>query len=176
MLLDLRVHVGNFELLPQIVTHWERTAKSLSKTLALCELVESFKEARKNQKPKLGKDTLAEDRFVTGRLLEVLGSEIEVHEVTPKLIQKVVDTGNSDSSRRKLFKVTSLFFDFAHSEKALLINPFGELERPQVRYVVPGMITPDEFAARLRLAESEFPELLPCWPAPGLAVFGAKSS
>jgi integrase len=164
----LRAHVGNLELLPEIVTHWEKTAKALSKKFSLSELVERFKEARKNQKPKLGKDTLAEDRFVTRRLLEVLGSGIEVHEVTSKLIQKAVDTGNSDSSRRKLFKVASLLFDFARSEKALLINPFDELERPQVRYVVPAIITPDQFAARLRLADSEFPELVPFLACSGL--------
>jgi hypothetical protein len=46
-----RAHVGNLELLPAIVTHWERTAK-----------------------PKgLDKATLSEDRYISRRLQKHLG-------------------------------------------------------------------------------------------------------
>ena len=38
----LRAHVGNLELLPAIVTHWERTAKPISRPLKVEELCKAF--------------------------------------------------------------------------------------------------------------------------------------
>src|SRR6516165_11373013 len=38
----LRAHVGNLELLPAIVTHWERTAKPISRPLKVEELCKDF--------------------------------------------------------------------------------------------------------------------------------------
>src|SRR5215472_14179552 len=38
----LRAHVGNLELLPTIVTHWERTAKPISRPLKVEELCKAF--------------------------------------------------------------------------------------------------------------------------------------
>jgi hypothetical protein len=38
----LRAHVGNLELLPAIVTHWERTAKPFTRPLKVEELCKAF--------------------------------------------------------------------------------------------------------------------------------------
>ena len=38
----LRAHVGNLELLPAIVTHWERTAKPITRPLKVEELCKAF--------------------------------------------------------------------------------------------------------------------------------------
>ena len=38
----LRAHVGNLDLLPAIVTHWERTAKPISRPLNVEELCKAF--------------------------------------------------------------------------------------------------------------------------------------
>ena len=38
----LRAHVGNLELLPAIVSHWERTAKPITRTLKVEELCKAF--------------------------------------------------------------------------------------------------------------------------------------
>src|SRR5208283_4548908 len=38
----LRAHVGNLELLPAIVTHWERTAKPITRPLKVEELCKTF--------------------------------------------------------------------------------------------------------------------------------------
>jgi hypothetical protein len=38
----LRAHVGNLELLPAIVTHWERTAKPITRPLKVAELCKAF--------------------------------------------------------------------------------------------------------------------------------------
>ena len=38
----LRAHVGNLELLPAIVTHWERTAKPISRPLKVEELCKAL--------------------------------------------------------------------------------------------------------------------------------------
>ena len=38
----LRAHVGNLELLPAIVTHWERTAKPITRLLKVEELCKAF--------------------------------------------------------------------------------------------------------------------------------------
>jgi hypothetical protein len=38
----LRAHVGNLELLPAIVTHWERTAKPITRPLKVEQLCKAF--------------------------------------------------------------------------------------------------------------------------------------
>jgi hypothetical protein len=38
----LRAHVGDFELLPAIVTHWERTAKPITRPLKVEDLCKAF--------------------------------------------------------------------------------------------------------------------------------------
>ncbi len=164
----LRAHVGNLELLPEIVTHWERTAKALTEPLLVAELVERFTAYRKERKPKLGRATLGEDRFVTSRFLASVG-DVPAHEVTPGLIQKFLNTATGDSIRRKFFKVTSLLFDFAGTERAIVLNPFEEIERPEVPYAVPDILTPEQFAKRLRVADQQFPELLPFLAIAGFA-------
>ena len=155
----LRAHVGNLELLPEIVTHWERTKKALAQTLTVAELVERFTSFRKGQK--LSRATFGEDKFVTTRFVGLVG-EIPAHEVTPKHIHQFINTASGDSIKRKFYKVTSLLFDFARiHEKAIVANPFDEIERPKVPYAVPGILTPEQFAQRLRLADTEYPEVLP---------------
>ncbi|MBV8413860.1 MAG: hypothetical protein JO251_01445, partial [Verrucomicrobia bacterium] len=56
----LRAHVGNLELLPAIVTHWERTAKPISRPLKVEELCKAFVLYRQGKG--LDKATLSEDR------------------------------------------------------------------------------------------------------------------
>jgi len=46
----LRAHVGNLELLPPIVTHWERTAKPTIRPLKVEELCEAFVLYREKQR------------------------------------------------------------------------------------------------------------------------------
>ena len=67
----LRAHVGNLELLPAIVTHWERTAKPISRSLRVEELCEAFVLYR--QSKGLDKATLSEDRYISKRLQKHLG-------------------------------------------------------------------------------------------------------
>jgi len=55
----LRAHVGNLELLPAIVTHWERTAKPITRPLKVEELCKAFVLYR--QSKGLDKATLSED-------------------------------------------------------------------------------------------------------------------
>src|SRR5208283_3849677 len=58
----LRAHVGNLELLPAIVTHWERTAKPITRPLKVEELCKDFVLYR--QSKGLDKATLSEDRYI----------------------------------------------------------------------------------------------------------------
>ena len=62
----LRAHVGNLELLPAIVTHWERTAKPITGPLKVEDLCKAFVLYRHGKG--LDKGTLSEDRYISKRL------------------------------------------------------------------------------------------------------------
>jgi hypothetical protein len=65
----LRAHVGNLELLPAIVTHWERTAKRITRPLKVEELCKAFVFYREGKG--LDKATLSEDRYISRRLQNI---------------------------------------------------------------------------------------------------------
>ena len=67
----LRAHVGNLGLLPAIVTHWERTAKQITRPLKVEELCKAFVLYREGKG--LDKATLSEDRYISRRLQKHLG-------------------------------------------------------------------------------------------------------
>jgi integrase len=156
----LRAHVGNLEQLPAIVTHWERTAKSLTNPLTVTDLVEAFTAFRKARKPPLDRATLGEDKFVTTRFAAFAG-ELPAHEVTASVVRKFLATATGEQIARKLYKVTSIMFDYARAERVIVVNPFDEIDRPQVSYASPAILTPEQFATRLRHADKHFPELVP---------------
>jgi integrase len=154
----LRAHVGNLDQLPQIVGHWERTAKAITQPLsidALCKAYVLYRESRG-----LDKGTLSEDRYVAKRLREHLGDQ-KAHEVGPAEIRSFLATATGESIERKLYKVTSLIFAYGREGRAIVINPFDELKRPQVSYAIPGILKPAEFKALLVAAEEKVPDLLP---------------
>jgi hypothetical protein len=67
----LRAHVGNLELLPAIVTHWERTAQPNTRPLKVEELCKAFVLYREGKG--LDKATLSEDRCISRRVQKHLG-------------------------------------------------------------------------------------------------------
>src|SRR5258708_18742187 len=102
----LRAHVGNLELLPAIVTHWERTAKPITRPLKVEELCKAFVLYR--QSKGLDKATLSEDRYISKRLQKHLGGYM-AHELGIAEIRSFLDTAKtSDSLEHKLYKVGSL--------------------------------------------------------------------
>jgi hypothetical protein len=117
----LRAHVGNLELLPEIVVHWERTAKAITQPLtvkALCKAFVSYRETKG-----LGKGTLSEDRYVARRLRDQLGRHM-AQEITPADIRAFLDSATGKQIERKLYKVASLMFDYAKEQRVTIINPF----------------------------------------------------
>jgi hypothetical protein len=67
----LRAHVGNLELLPAIVTHWERTAQPITRPLKVEELCKAFVLYREGKG--VDKATLSEDRCISRRVQKHLG-------------------------------------------------------------------------------------------------------
>jgi hypothetical protein len=65
----LKAHVGNLELLPVIVTHWERTARPIIRPLKVEELCKAFVLYREGKG--LDKATLSEDRYISKRLQNI---------------------------------------------------------------------------------------------------------
>jgi len=59
----LRAHVGNLELSPAIGTHWERTAKPITRPLKVEVLCKAFVLYREGKG--LDKATLSEDRYIS---------------------------------------------------------------------------------------------------------------
>jgi hypothetical protein len=84
----LRAHVANLELLPAIVTHWERTAKPIARPLKVEELCKAFVLYREGKG--FDKATLSEDRYISRRLQKYLGG-YTAHELGVAEIRSGVD-------------------------------------------------------------------------------------
>src|SRR6202011_1922343 len=163
----LRAHVGNLELLPAIVTHWERTAKLIPCPLKVEELCKAFVLYR--QSKGLDKATLSEDRYITKRLQKHLGGYM-AHVLGIAEIRSFLDTAKtSDSLEHKLYKVGSLIFAYGKEQQVLVLNPFDEIDRPKVAYTVPEILEPAQFKRLLETAEEEVPELIPFLAMAGFA-------
>ena len=112
----LRAHVGNLELLPAIVTHWERTAKPITRPLKVEELCKAFVLYR--QSKGLDKATLSEDRYISKRLQKRLGGYM-AHELGIAEIRSFLDSAKtSDSLEHKLHKVGSLIFAYGRETRS----------------------------------------------------------
>src|SRR6516162_8776030 len=98
----LKAHVENLALLPEIVGHWERTAKTITNPLRVDDLCRAYVVYR--QTKSLNKGTLAEDRYVARRLRDRLGRKL-AHEITRADIRRLLDGATSESTARKIYKV-----------------------------------------------------------------------
>ena len=105
----LRAHVGNLELLPAIVTHWERTAKPITRPLKVEELCNAFVLYRQGKG--LDKATLSEDRYISKRLQKHLGGymahELGIAEIRSFL--KVRDFCGTTCNTRRTSHERSLY-------------------------------------------------------------------
>src|SRR5260370_25057211 len=113
----LRAHVGNLELLPAIVTHWERTAKPITRPLKVEELCKAFVLYRESKG--LDKATLSEDRYISKRLQKHLGGYM-AHELGIAEIRSFLDTAKtSDSLEHKLSNARPFIFTSANAHRLL---------------------------------------------------------
>jgi integrase len=162
----LRAHVKNLDLLPEIIGHWERTAKTIINPMTVADLCEQF--VRNRQAKRLSKRTLAEDRYIARRLSDRLGRKL-AHEITLADIRRLLDGATSESSARKLFKVASLIFDHGKENRVVVLHPMLEMKRPQISYAIPGILSCVQFRTLLTVADSKFPDLLPFLALAGFA-------
>jgi integrase len=162
----LRAHVGNLNLLPEIVSHWERTAKKITNPLRVDALARAFVVYRAQRK--LDKRTLAEDRYIARRVSDRLGNKL-AHEVTRSDIRGLLDSAPSQTIARKLYKVTSLIFEYGKENGVIAVHPMLDMQRPQITYAVPGILSPVQFRTLLTVAEAKFPDLLPFLALAGFA-------
>ena len=162
----LRAHIGNLDQLPKIIGHWERTAKAIKQSFTIEQLAKAYVSYRDTQE--LNPATKGEDRYVAKRLTKRLG-DLLAHEIGPAEIRSFLDEATSDSIKRKLYKVTSLIFQYAREHRIIVINPFDELKRPRVRYAIPGILAPEEFKQLLMTAESKVSDLFPFLALAGFA-------
>jgi integrase len=162
----LRAELGTLDSLPEILSHWKSTAKTITNPLTVAELGKQYLAYRATLD--LSKHSKIEDKFVIGRITARLG-KVPAHQVTEAQIRDFLATGKSHSIKRKLYKVGSLLFDYARQEKALMINPFSEFDRPKVTDSVTGILSVDVFSKLLGAADKEFPALLPYIALAGFA-------
>jgi integrase len=162
----LRAHVGNLELLPEIVSHWERTAKTITNPLTVDALARTFAIYRAQRK--LDKRTLAEDRYIARRVSDRLGRKL-AHEITRADIRGLLDSAPSQTTARKLYKVTSLIFDYGKENGVIAVHPMLDMQRPRIAYSVPGILLCSQFRSLLTIADTKFPDLLPFLALAGFA-------
>lgn len=152
----LRAHVGNLEQLPEIVAHWNRTAKDIREIITVKELCRRYVLDRKSRVSNKG--TLSEDRFVARRLASSTGA-INAHEMHLSDVSAFLDTATGEAIRRKFYKIGSLIFKFARDNGHVILNCFDEIKRPKISYTTPGILTPEEFRQLLIAAQSK-PDVL----------------
>src|SRR4029453_10160019 len=117
---------------------------------------------------KLARTTLADDRYIARRLVDQLGQKL-AHEVTRADLRKLLDQAPSQSTARKIYKVASLIFDHGKENGVLSIHPMADMDRPEVAYVIPGILSCSEFRNLLSTAEAKFPDQVPFVALAGLA-------
>jgi integrase len=62
-----------------------------------------------------------------------------------------------------------LIFAYGREQRALVLNPFDDIDRPEVAYTVPEILEPAKFKQLLATAEEEVPELIPFLAMAGFA-------
>jgi site-specific recombinase XerD len=162
----LRAHVQNLSLLPEIVSHWERTAKTITNPLTVDDLCRAYVAYR--QTKNLDKRTLAEDRYIARRLRDQLGRKL-AHEITRADIRRLLDSAMSQSIARKIYKVTSLIFHYGKENSVIAVHPMLDMDRPQIAYAIPGILSCAQFRVLLTTAETKVPTLLPFLALAGFA-------
>jgi integrase len=92
------------------------------------------------------------------------------HELGIAEIRSFLDSAKtSDSLEHKLYKVGSLIFAYGREQRALVLSPFDDIDRPEVAYTVPEILEPAKFKQLLATAEEEVPELIPFLAMAGFA-------
>ena len=92
------------------------------------------------------------------------------HELGVAEIRSFLDAAKtSHSLEHKLYKVGSLIFAYGKEQRVLVLNPFDEIDRPKVAYMVPEILEPVQFKKLLETAEEEVPELIPFLAMAGFA-------
>lgn len=162
----LQNRLGDLSLLPEIINHWERTAKAVRKPLVVADLCAEYVEDRRTKN--FRKSTLGDEKWVCTKFSEQF-ADLEAHKVTALHIRKFLDTATSDSTGRKFYKVVSQMFDFGRERHVVVLNPCAEIARPKIAFKDPAIITPRIFETLLCTAEAEFPALLPYIAIAGFA-------
>jgi len=62
-----------------------------------------------------------------------------------------------------------LIFAYGREQRALVLSPFDDIDRPEVAYTVPEILEPAKFKQLLATAEEEVPELIPFLAMAGFA-------
>jgi integrase len=162
----LQNRVGDLSLLPEIVDHWERTAKAVRNPLVVADLCTEYVKYRRTKS--FGKSTLGDEKWVCTKFSEQF-ADLDAHKVTALNIREFLDTATSDSTGRKFYKVVSQMFDFGRERQVVVLNPCAEIMRPKIAFKEPAIITPAIFETLLRTAQAEFPTLLPYIVVAGFA-------
>jgi hypothetical protein len=89
------------------------------------------------------------------RLQKHLGDYM-AHELGIAEIHSFPDTAKtSDSLEHKLYKVGSLIFAYGREQRAFVLSPFDDSDRPEVAYTVPEILERAKFKQLLATAEEE---------------------
>jgi integrase len=162
----LQNRLGDLSLLPEVVTHWEKTAKTIKRPLAVHGLCDEYVAYRKTRN--IAVSTLADDKWVcaifAGRL-----NDLRAHDVTTLHVRQFLDSAPSQSSAKKFYKVVSQMFDYAREQHIIILNPCADIKRPQVAYKDPEIIRPAVFKTLLEGAKAQFSALLPYLALAGFA-------
>jgi integrase len=158
----LKNRLGDLNKLPEIVDHYERTAKAVTEPMqvpVLCNLFLAQPRKRRCQ----------------GELQHLINAfklacfHDMAHEVTPEQIRRFLESSTSPTQARNRYRALSVLFKFARERRAIVIDPLAEVKRPRVQVSAPGILTVQEFTQLLQTAQGGFSELIPYLTIAGFA-------
>jgi integrase len=171
-LMFFRQHVGDLNLMPEVVRHWLTTSAVAIKPITITDLVTGFLVWRSQQ----GQWTRSTAEDTTSRLRVVTQSlgDCFVHELTTSDIENFLSVRDSPGTRSKFLNKFKPLFRYAKRNRHIVIDPTEGIEAPTIDYKEIALYAPDEMAKMLTVAEEVRPELVPFLALTGFGFLRAE--
>jgi integrase len=171
-LMFFRQHVGDLNLMPEVVRHWLTTSAVAIKPISVANLVAGYLGWRPHQgqwSRSTAEDTVGRFRVLT----QSLGDRL-VHELTTPDIESFLSVRGSPGTRAKFLNKLRPLFRYAKRNRHVVIDPMEEIEAPTIDYKEIALYAPDEMGRMLAVAEEVRPELVPFIALTGFGFLRAE--
>jgi hypothetical protein len=154
----LRNELPSLSIIPEVVTHWKKTAAIVTQKISVLDLCEQFMAHK--QGAGLAPNTLAEIRSKLKAFSSAFGNH-PAFEISPVQMRDYLLTLPSGWTRKGHYKWLRNMFEFAEQQKIVSESPMRSLKAPPRSFSDIQIYSIEDIEKLLKTADSEFPELLP---------------